>query len=239
MFRGQKLLMYRSSPGGKPPSPPENEEGLDDTLQHLKKKEKHPWGMVHPLSLDWIMFPPCRNSWGKEEITGWGASRGVQSPRPAQLPVLFPFSPPLGCMQATAAWVLPPGKSLPFTGIYPTPSARGAPGGGRDVGAVGKETIFSIKRCFLQGYAKDFYLYCFALPCCPKSVASWKDDTGFWETACPKLVRPWSHLTQLPGWLQQQALQKRVRRDKRSSPIYCQWAFGNFWRQRLLWGFHI
>lgn len=125
MFRGQKLLMYRSSPGEKPPSPSENEEGLDDALQHLKKKGKHPRGMVHPLSLDWIMFSPCRNYWGKEEITGWGASRGVQSPRPAQLPVLFRFSPPLGCMQATAAWVLPPGKSLPFTGIYPTPSARG------------------------------------------------------------------------------------------------------------------
>lgn len=81
--------------------------------------------MVHPLSPDWIMFPPCRNYWGYEEITGWGASRGVQSPRPAQLPVLLPFFPPLGCMQATAAWVLPPGKSLPFAGIYPTPSAWG------------------------------------------------------------------------------------------------------------------
>jgi len=115
---------------------------------------------------------------------------------------------------------LHPGEN-PALHRHPPHAPQGAPGAGRTVSAVGKESIFSAKKCFLLGNAKDFYLRCFALLCCPKSVASWKHDTGFWETAGPRSVSPWGHLMQLRGW-QQQALEKGVKQDKRSSSIYYQ-----------------
>lgn len=45
---------------------------------------------------------------------------------------------------------------------HPPCVLQGAPRGGGTASTLGKETVFSIKLCFLQGKAKDFYLCCFA-----------------------------------------------------------------------------